>query len=377
MSKSGQTMGKSGTEKLLVRINLQQMLDLLLDSYTNLITSGQKLWLFPSVMLWGEPGLGKSQGVRQMAEELGRRTGKSVVVTDVRLILYNPVDLRGIPTANADKTLAVWLKPKVFDMDASEDVVNILFLDELSAAPPSVQAAAYQITLDRCVGEHALPENCIVIAAGNRVTDRSVAFKMPKALANRLCHFDIAVDFSTWKDWAVKHQIDPRVTGFLTFKPDRLMCFDAAADSNAFPTPRSWEMVSNILRHACPDVQKALTLITGCIGEGAAIEFTTWAEVFANLPSIEAIFAGDEPLVPRATDTLFALVSSMAAYAGEHLDDEEGIECSLRYASQLPPDFTASLIIDYRRLGPQMQRYLMQSPAFLSWSTKRGGLLDV
>ena len=88
-------------------------------------------------------------------------------MTDVRLLLFNPVDLRGIPAANADRTLAVWLKPKIFQMDESENVLNLLFLDEISAAPPSVQAAAYQITLDRMVGEHRLPENCIVIAAGD------------------------------------------------------------------------------------------------------------------------------------------------------------------------------------------------------------------
>ena len=83
-------------------------------------------------------------------------------------------------------------------MDESENVLNLLFLDEISAAPPSVQAAAYQITLDRMVGEHRLPENCIVIAAGNRVTDKSVVYNMPKALANRLCHFEVAVDAAAW-----------------------------------------------------------------------------------------------------------------------------------------------------------------------------------
>lgn len=118
-------------------------------------------------MLWGPPGVGKSQGVRQIAEHITEETGKSVAINDVHLLLFNPVDLRGIPTANADKTLAVWLKPKIFQMDESTDTVNILFLDEISAAPPSVQAAAYQITLDRSIGEHRLPDNCIVIAAGN------------------------------------------------------------------------------------------------------------------------------------------------------------------------------------------------------------------
>lgn len=153
------------------------MVDKMSDAYCKLIQNGLPLWTMPSVMLWGPPGVGKSQAVRQIAKEIEENTGKKVNVTDVRLLLFNPIDLRGIPTANEDKTLAVWLKPKIFQMDSSEDVVNILFLDEISAAPQSVQAAAYQITLDRVVGEHKLPENCIVIAAGNRTTDKSVASK--------------------------------------------------------------------------------------------------------------------------------------------------------------------------------------------------------
>lgn len=172
-------------------MNVGKMVEKLSSAYCAIIQHNYPIKTMPSVMLWGPPGVGKSQAVRRIAKEIGEKTGKTVNVTDVRLLLFNPIDLRGIPTANADKTLAVWLKPQIFQMDASDDIVNILFLDEISAAPQSVQAAAYQITLDRVVGEHKLPENCIVIAAGNRVTDKSVAFKMPKALANRLMHIEL------------------------------------------------------------------------------------------------------------------------------------------------------------------------------------------
>ena len=133
------------------------------EAFVQIISNDLPMNLLPSVMLWGAPGVGKSQGVRQLARGLEAETGKTVHVTDVRLLLFNPIDLRGIPTSNADKTLAVWLKPKIFDMDGSSSAINILFLDEISAAPPSVQAAAYQITLDRTVGEHKLPDNCIVL----------------------------------------------------------------------------------------------------------------------------------------------------------------------------------------------------------------------
>lgn len=149
------------------------------------------------------------------------------------------------------KTLAIWLKPQIFQMDPDESIVNILFLDEISAAPQSVQAAAYQITLDRVAGEHKLPDNCIVIAAGNRVTDKSVAFKMPKALANRLCHIEIEGNFKSWKQWAISKGIHHKVIGFISFKQNMLMGFDGGKDDLAFPTPRSWEMVSNLLPRNC------------------------------------------------------------------------------------------------------------------------------
>ena len=157
-------------------LSVEDTIHHLSDAYCSVIRHGQSPKVLPSVMLWGPPGVGKSQAVRQIAKEIEASTGKEVAVTDVRLLLFNPIDLRGIPTANADKTLAVWLKPQIFQMSDREDLINILFLDEISAAPQSVQAAAYQITLDRVVGEHKLPDNCIVIAAGNRVTDKSVSF---------------------------------------------------------------------------------------------------------------------------------------------------------------------------------------------------------
>lgn len=128
--------------------------DKLSHAYSTVIQNKLPVKTMPSIMLWGPPGVGKSQAIRQIAKKIEDSTGKSVNVTDVRLLLFNPIDLRGIPTSNADKTLAVWLKPQIFQMDSGDNIVNILFLDEISAAPQSVQAAAYQITLDRVVGEH-------------------------------------------------------------------------------------------------------------------------------------------------------------------------------------------------------------------------------
>ena len=345
------------------QMNVSQMVGLLSQSYSTLINSRTPLKTFPSVMLWGAPGVGKSQGVRQIAEQIYRITGKDVSVTDVRLLLFNPVDLRGIPTANEDKTLAVWLKPKIFQMDPSEEVVNILFLDEISAAPQSVQAAAYQITLDRTVGEHKLPDNCIVIAAGNRMSDRSVAYTMPKALANRMCHIEIVISCEAWHDWAVAHRVHPFVVGYLEYNPVALMRFDSANDGVAFPTPRSWEMVSNILNNISSDMRAISPLIVGCIGPSTTSSLKTWISLYYQMPSMETIFSGKCTEIPKAPELMVALCSAMVRYATMH-PTKEKIDKSITYACKLPWSFRCKLLHDYS-LIPELHEIIKDNQVFI------------
>ena len=357
-------------------MNVGRAVDILSNAYSTIINKGLPVKTMPSVMLWGAPGVGKSQAVRQIAKQIGTNTGKTVNVTDVRLLLFNPIDLRGIPTSNADKTLAVWLKPKIFQMDDSDDIINILFLDEISAAPQSVQAAAYQITLDRTVGEHKLPDNCIVIAAGNRTTDRSVAFKMPKALANRLMHIEIEVSLDSWIRWAVSSGINGKVIGFLRFRQNYLADFDPAADDLAFPTPRTWEMVSSILNGIDDDIDSMYPLIAGVIGTGTAVEFRSWAKICKDLPSVEDIFNGADLPLPQNTDALYALTATMTAYAAGHKDDIDRIANSIRYASKMPPDFGAVLMQDYMYIDKDYKQQLMMIPEFTRWLSSKGSLMN-
>ena len=355
-------------------LSVNEFVELLAGSYIRVIEKGLPPKVLPSVMLWGAPGVGKSQGVRQIAKEIEIATGKRVDVTDVRLLLFNPIDLRGIPVANEDRTLAVWLKPKIFQMDGSDDVVNILFLDEITAAPQSVQAAAYQITLDRVVGEHKLPDNCIVIAAGNRITDKSVSVKMPKALANRLLHIEVNGSFESWKKWAIGAGINRKVLGYLSFRRDRLFGFDATRDDLAFPTPRTWEMVSNILNTVSEDVEKVCPLISGLIGAGYATEFKFWCRSFGEMPDIDMIFEGRETEVPKDPDVLYAVVSSMTTYASEHKYDAVAIGNSLSYAKRLPADFGELLIQNYLDIAKNYVSFLRTVPEYVDFSMNRATL---
>jgi len=261
-------------------------------------------------------------------------------------------------------------------MDPSEDVVNILFLDEISAAPQSVQAAAYQITLDRVVGEHRLPENCIVIAAGNRTTDKSVAFKMPKALANRLLHIDVEGSFKSWKEWAVQAGIHPKVLGFLSFRQNFLMNFDAASEDLAFATPRSWEMVSNLLTNVDDSVDRMYAMISGLVGTSVALEFRTWEQVYRELPSLDDIFDGRQPSVPVKPDVLYALTAAMTAYARDHKEDLARIANSVRYAELLPPDYSVMMLKDYMYIEKGYREKLLRIPEFSRWLQTKGSLLN-
>ena len=353
-------------------MNVDEMTGLFGKAYSRLINNGVSVKEFPSVMLWGPPGVGKSQGVREIARYIERETGKRTIITDVRLLLFNPVDLRGIPTANSDRTLAVWLKPQIFQMDPSDEIINILFLDEISAAPQSVQAAAYQITLDRKVGEHMLPDNCIIMAAGNRVTDRSISVKMPKALANRLMHVEIKGSVNSWLAWADRSGIDLRVTEYIRQHKDRLFMFNADSDSLAFATPRSWEMVSSVLKNTGMDLEDAYPFIAGLVGPSVASELITSADVSGTV-SIEDIFNGTETKVPQTSDKVYHLINQMTEYVRDNIKNKAAIACSVHYALRLPRDQASLLFSRYEQLdGGRLVSYLHSLPDYREFLSLTG-----
>src|SRR5690554_1289465 len=170
-----------------------------------------------------------------------------VNVKDVRLILYSPIDLNGILVPNYNNNRAIWLTPDIFVMDNSENVVNILFLDELMSAPASVQAVAYQIALDKKLGDYRLPDNTFIIAAGNRSEDNGVINEMPSPLKTRFMHFVLRVDVDSWLKWATENGINKEIIDFISNNPDMLSTKNFNLDSNIVVTPRSWETLSKVI----------------------------------------------------------------------------------------------------------------------------------
>lgn len=356
-------MAKSESNVMSMKVN--DMVELLAPVYAS---SNPKE--IPSIMLWGPPGIGKSRSIDALSKKLESLTGKQVSVTDVRLLLFNPVDLRGIPVADAKRELAIWLKPKIFQMDPDPNIINILMLDEISAAPVSVQAAAYQITLDRIIGEHKLPDNCIVIAAGNRVTDKSVAYKMPKALCNRMTHLELKPEIDDWKKWAIPFGIDSRIVGFLNYMSSKLDAFDPSNDDVAFPTPRTWQMVDTWLKKTS-SVDTALPLIAGTIGLGATIEFKTWVQVFHKLPNIKEILEGKETNVPKDPDVLYALSAALVSAIGREngTAQKKALSNVLTYAMNMPAEFSTLTVKDLVMVEDIRQKVLTL-PEWINWSRK-------
>lgn len=363
-------------------ISVDKLVNSLSSLFVKVINNGMPLNTIPAPFLWGPPGVGKSDAVYEIGENIEKNTGKKVNITDVRLLLFSPVDLRGVPVADDKHEFADWLMPRIFDMDSSKDVINILFLDELSAAPQAVQAAAYQITLNRTIGEHRLPDNTIVIAAGNRTTDRSVAFRMPNALANRLMHFELEVSFESWKRWARDNGVNPLVVGYLAFDNRKIMADETNLDDRAFQTPRSWNYVSNILNamgitEKGTNIDSLYDIISGCVGKAVTLEFIAWARMGNDLPMVADIFAGKNPNYPKTQDALYALIGSINAYVSNKSKTITNVELDnmCAYAEKFPADFSMML---YRSLvrDEKIKVKLMKTPVFKSWCTKNSKVLS-
>ena len=199
---------------------------------------------------------------------------------------------------------------------------------------------------------------------------------MPKALANRFIHFDTSTNFDNWKKWALRNNIHPMVIGFLSFRPDYLNTFDTSNENLAFATPRSWEMVSNLLHATGGDAQKIYPMIAGCVGTGIAVEFCAYCKVYASLPSMKDVFDGKYAVMPKSPDALYALISSMTAYAKEHKNELSRIGNSIVFAKQMPPDFSAVLLKNYMAIEKGYKEKLMALPDFAAWLRTKGSLLN-
>ena len=259
------------------------------------------------LFLWGPPGIGKSELVEGIANELGG------LMIDLRLGQMEPTDIRGIPFYNKDIGKMDWAPPvELPDEDtAAQYPIVVLFLDELNSAAPSVQSAAYQLILNRRIGKYRLPDNVVMVAAGNRESDKGVTYRMPTPLANRFIHQEMKVDFASWQEWAVNNRIHKDVVGYLSFAKQDLYDFDAKSASRAFATPRSWTFVSQLLDENSDD-DTTMNLIAGTVGEGLAVKFMAHKKVAGRMPNPADILSGKvKTLEVKEVSAMYSLVISM------------------------------------------------------------------
>jgi hypothetical protein len=296
------------------------------------------------VFLWGPPGIGKSDIVEQITASFSNSH-----LIDIRLSLWDPTDIKGIPYFDSNNVKMAWGAPSELpdeEMAAQYDNI-VLFLDEMNSAAPAVQAAAYQLILNRRVGTYKLPDNVIIVAAGNRESDKGVTYRMPAPLANRFVHLELAVNFDDWFEWSVNNNIHKDVVGYLTFAKKDLYDFDPKSASRSFATPRSWSFVSELIED---DIDEATTtdLVAGTVGEGLAVKFMAHRKVASSMPNPTDILAGKvKELKTKEISAMYSLTVSLCYELKESSDKndkkfDEKVNNFLRFAMD---NFDTELVV--------------------------------
>ena len=260
------------------------------------------------VFLWGPPGIGKSEIVASLTEELGGH------MIDLRLSQMEPTDLRGIPFFNKNTETMNWAPPIDLPSEefAAQFPIVVLFMDEMNSAAPAVQATAYQLILNGKVGTYTLPKNVVMVAAGNRESDKGVTYRMPTPLANRFVHLEMRKDFDSWFEWSVDKKIHKDVVGYLSFAKQDLFDFDPKSASRAFATPRSWTFVSQFLNDEDASDAELTDLIAGTVGEGLAIKFMAHRKVAGQMPNPSEILSGKvNELKVKEISAMYSLTISL------------------------------------------------------------------
>jgi hypothetical protein len=319
------------------------------------------------VMIWGPPGVGKSDIVAQIA----RRHG--VAVVDLRLAQMEPTDLRGIPFRSGDAV--VWAAPATLPQAGRDGARGLLFLDEITSAVPTVTAAAYQLILDRRLGEYRVPDGWAIFAAGNRHGDRGVTYSMAAPLANRFTHYEIEPDLDDFVAWAHGAGLDARLLGFLRFRPDLLFDFDPARSGPAFPTPRSWAYAARALTKFADDPHLLAASLKACVGTPAGLALRAYLEHVDRIPDVAAIAAGRVAEVPHGVELQCAVAAALVRHVArlERPAQDAAVAYTLAYARRFKQrEVGVMLVTDLAR---SIARPLYGVPEFADWAQEVGDLL--
>lgn len=325
-------------------------------------------------MIWGSPGIGKSDTVRKVAKKTDRK------LIDLRLSQIDAPDLRGLGFPNSERRRVQWFTSEFLPDEERDGPSGILFLDEINAAVQSIQAAAYQLVLDRQLGDYRLPDGWAVVAAGNRRQDRAIVNEMSTALRNRFTHLEYEVSNEAWDRWALDARVNDMVRGYIRFRPTQLNEFEARGDSKkeqeriaqlrdakAFATPRSWHFVSKILDKNPPPAVE-MHLISGTVGEGNATDFYTYVKYHRQMPDLDALIKDpSNTKVPKELGVVIAICTGLAVKT-----TTKTIGNVIKYLDRLEnPEYAVLCIKDAAHIDPN----LTNTPEFNKWAMKHADVL--
>jgi MoxR-like ATPase len=309
------------------------------------------------VMLWGPPGIGKSEATHQIGATRGWK------VIEYRANLREPVDVRGIPVPDLDKGTTRWLVPDELPRADRDGERGILFLDEINTASPQMMAVLFGLVLERRVGEYVLPAGWVIVAAGNRVSDRAAAQRMPTALRNRFAHIFIAPDVDAWCKWANRNNVAPEVVAFVRLRRE-LIHIMPKGDENAFPTPRSLTKAAKYVN--APKSQR-LRLFASHVGDGVAAELDGFIELYRGLGSLEDIVASpDTAPVPTEASARYAVCTGLGRLA-----TRKTLPNIIKYAKRLPRESQILVVHD----ATTRDEKLKETTAYGAWAVENQDII--
>jgi hypothetical protein len=310
-------------------------------------------------MIWGPPGIGKSDVVYQFGTELDAK------IFELRANLFDPVDVRGglkvVEQADGSYRTRYGVPEDYPDSDYQGTVV--LFIEELPNASKATMNSLLQLILNGRIGTYQLPPNTIIVAAGNRAIDRAAVNEMPTPVKNRFAHYTLEPNIDDWVSWAVQNNVDPSITSFLRYRPTLLHNMDAK--DNAFPTPRSWWMLNRKLPFV--DKQDMFFSVAAVIGDGAAGEYIAHRAIYNDVPDIDDLLANPGTIaVPREASILYAIAGAFAAHV-----TEDNFASIMRFTRRMPPEYQVIVVRDCLA----RERKLAGSDVFKTWTAQNADVL--